>query len=291
MAASNYEVHVMDCDNDDVLFKTLLVKVLQTLQLPIKVKSCSSDGEEDDYKEEASDAEILRFIYEMEVEEALDRLNMSIVPESKPDKGITLKLRKSKIIVANDEELLKHIIVNLQLRTLYPTHVQIVIACPDITFEAIQALPDSKFLHKFYFLVENESSPKLLTFDWFTRLRWQAAGGRQTNTKSRLDGQTKTSKWKSFLTSTAVTSASPAGIENFSKLLLFQNSLCQRDLLTSLWPARRGWNTRFRFQGRDSNLFEDLAMDLYWYGRKDCWAIAKELPIQRRSCWNVLSSW
>lgn len=168
MATTNYEVHVLNCDNDDVFFETVVMNALTALQFPVKIKSCSSEDEDDDYEKELSNADILRLIYESDVEEVLDRLNMPVVPEPIPDKGITLKLRRSTIIIANDEKSLRQIIVNLQLRTFYPTHVQIVIASPDISFQVIQALSDSKFLHKFYFLAEDEISVKLLTFDWFT---------------------------------------------------------------------------------------------------------------------------
>lgn len=133
------------------------------------VKNCSSEIKDEDDQAPLTDADALRAMYQFEVEDTLDLLHMPVVPVDKSDKFV-LKLAKSSVIVINDAGWLKNIIDNLKVRNIYPMHIQIVIVCPDVTIEEIRTLSDSKILHKVYFLVqsEDESSAKLLTFDWFT---------------------------------------------------------------------------------------------------------------------------
>lgn len=151
-----------NCDDNAELFKSLV----STLQLPVKVKECVPEEDENSYED------LLRLIFQVQVTNALKLLKNPVVPlpTNKSADGYVMRFQRSALIVANEPGRLTRSIGKLLPQNMYPTHIQIVITCPDSTFDEIRKLPDSKMLHKAYFLVEDESSVKLLTFDWFTKV-------------------------------------------------------------------------------------------------------------------------
>lgn len=168
MAATNHEIAAINSDAEEKLFEKV-VKVLMT-RLPVKVRNTLYvDRDWIIYRKKLSPfREDLSFM----VMDTLSLLRGSMKPAkhffNRTD-GSNLVLKESAVIVANSLLLLESINDKLQLLNQYPTHIQIVIVCPDVTFKEIETLLDSKFQHKVYFLIEEENSVKLLTFEWFTR--------------------------------------------------------------------------------------------------------------------------
>lgn len=157
--------------------------------------------------------------------------------------SISFRLRESAVLSFDSMSSLTTFNKNSVLVNKFPKNLSFFVFCQNSTFEEISLLIDTEILQYQYFLVEEESSVRLLTFVWYTAAKCNSTQLLEVNSFNKT-----TQKWKN----------SNFKIDKFNNfhgcLLVFGHSVQAPAFMFTIKPEQT-----FLYEGFHVDMFHCLA--------------------------------